>query len=203
MHASNLLKAVLKPQAPSSGEKSTSVTPCAVTPSTKISTKKAAKIGKVSTETPPVKMTCLCAPTKHAGSFRCRFHRSQTQLGANPVPSSSPPKTKDLEVVVSVTESRICSIMPEIILKPVVSLPAPPPNSMARSPRRGTSRLNRMVVASHCDETEVLNRIINEEQLKPVKKMATGTGFSFSSAERPRSLVFSMVQNGHERTKIC
>eukprot|EP00249_Psilotum_nudum_P000969 c13203_g1_i1 orf=3-455(-) len=28
---------------------------------------------------PPTKMVCLCAPTTHAGSFRCRLHRGNSK----------------------------------------------------------------------------------------------------------------------------
>lgn len=149
----------------------------------------------------PVKMTCLCAPTKHAGSFRCRFHRSQTQWGGRPMPSS-PPKTEDVEAVVSVVESRLSCLEPEVVLKPIVSLPAPPSKSLARSPPRGASRLNRMSIASQSAENEVLKPLANEEHLSPIK-MATGTGVSYSASRGLRPLVFSMIKNGHDRTKVC
>ncbi len=158
MHASNLLKAVLKPQAPSSREKSpvtVSEVPCG-----KIPSKKSARKTMVSTSA-PVKMTCLCAPTKHAGSFRCRLHRSQTQWGGRPMPSS-PPKTEEVEAVLGVSPEPRTSSVPEMILKPVVSLPAPPPNSLTRSPPRGASRLNRMAIASQSEATDVLKPLTNE-----------------------------------------
>ncbi|CAM6046567.1 unnamed protein product [Sphagnum compactum] len=199
MHASNLLKAVLKPQAPSSGEKSpvtASAVPCA-----KISSKKSAKKTMVSTSA-PVKMTCLCAPTKHAGSFRCRLHRSQTQWGGRPMPSS-PPKTEDVEVVLGVSPEPRTSSIPEMILKPVVSLPAPPPNSLTRSPPRGASRLNRMAIASQSEETDVLKPLTNEEHLPRPVKMATGSGVSYTSSRGSRPLVFPMIKNVHDGTKFC
>ncbi|KAL8242569.1 hypothetical protein R6Q59_012872 [Mikania micrantha] len=45
-----------------------------------------------STSTPPSptarkssanKMTCMCAPTNHRGSFRCRHHRNSASVGSN------------------------------------------------------------------------------------------------------------------------
>jgi hypothetical protein len=134
--------------------------PSSLSPSAKVSETGFEKREMVSTPV-PVKMTCLCAPTKHAGSFRCRFHRSQTQWGGRPMPSS-PPKTEDVEAVVSVVESRLSCLEPEVVLKPIVSLPAPPSKSLARSPPRGASRLNRMSIASQSAENEVLKPLANE-----------------------------------------
>ncbi|KAH9549482.1 hypothetical protein CY35_10G022400 [Sphagnum magellanicum] len=149
----------------------------------------------------PVKMTCLCAPTKHAGSFRCRLHRSQTQWGGRPMPSSSP-KTEGVKAVISVVESRLSCLEPEIVLKPIVSLPAPPSKSLARSPPTGASRLNRMSIASQSAEDEVLKPLARSEHLSPIK-MATGTGVSYSASRGLRPLVFSMIKNSHDRTKVC
>jgi hypothetical protein len=75
---------------------------------------------------------------------------------------SSPPKTEDVEAVVSVVESRLSCLEPEVVLKPIVSLPAPPSKSLARSPPRGASRLNRMSIASQSAENEVLKPLANE-----------------------------------------
>jgi hypothetical protein len=74
---------------------------------------------------------------------------------------SSPPKTEDVEAVISVDESRLLYLEPEVALKPVVSLP-PPPKSLARSPPRGASRLNRMSIASQSAANEVLKPLANE-----------------------------------------
>nr|CAD1833149.1 unnamed protein product [Ananas comosus var. bracteatus] len=38
--------------------------------------------------------TCVCAPTTHVGSFRCRHHRQPSNLG--PSPSPSPPHSLPL-----------------------------------------------------------------------------------------------------------
>lgn len=75
---------------------------------------------------------------------------------------SSPPKTEDVEAVVSVVESRLPCLEPETVPKPIVSLPAPPSKSLARSPPKGASRLNRMSVASQSATNEVLKPLANE-----------------------------------------
>lgn len=40
------------------------------------------------------KSTCLCSPTTHAGSFRCRLHRSPTLRRAKSIDSSAYHDTK-------------------------------------------------------------------------------------------------------------
>lgn len=92
MHASNLLKAVLKPRSISSNSSGQKLNakdargPQSSSPDSGLSlsvTKKASPAPK-----PAVKMSCLCAPTNHAGSFRCRLHRStQRSWGGRPVPA--------------------------------------------------------------------------------------------------------------------
>lgn len=93
MQASNLLKAVLKPQSftSSSERKSLNISkargtrpPLADSGLHLVVNKKIAPVPK------PVKMSCICAPTNHAGSFRCRLHRGTQQSwgGKNLGPSS-------------------------------------------------------------------------------------------------------------------
>lgn len=45
--------------------------------------------------------SCLCSPTSHAGSFRCRLHRSpslqRTKSMDPPHPASSKPETSTLD----------------------------------------------------------------------------------------------------------
>lgn len=86
MHASNLLKAVLKPGLHTKESKPRG--PRASSPDSGLSltvTKKSGPAPK-----PAVKMSCLCAPTSHAGSFRCRLHRGNAQSwGGRPVPAGS------------------------------------------------------------------------------------------------------------------
>ncbi|GAU39261.1 hypothetical protein TSUD_72000 [Trifolium subterraneum] len=55
----------------------------------------------------PKGQQCLCSPTTHEGSFRCRFHRSRTFSSSTPPPwmkrtKSMPPNHKS---VVSVSDS--------------------------------------------------------------------------------------------------
>lgn len=40
------------------------------------------------TKSPSAKWNCLCSPTTHAGSFRCRYHRNSSFPRANSVGSN-------------------------------------------------------------------------------------------------------------------
>jgi hypothetical protein len=59
-----------------------------------------------------------------------------------------------------------------------------------------------MSIASQLAANEVLKPLANEEHLSPIK-MATGTGVSYSASRGLRPLVYSMIKNGHDRTKVC
>ncbi|PKA65625.1 hypothetical protein AXF42_Ash020555 [Apostasia shenzhenica] len=48
--------------------------------------------------------SCVCSPTKHPGSFRCRHHRQQTnQSIASATADSSPLKLEAIEGLASAT----------------------------------------------------------------------------------------------------
>jgi hypothetical protein len=100
MHASNLLKAVLKPRSiTSSSERKTLNTKDSNSRGRRPSSPDSGLhliVNKKSGPVPkPVKMSCLCAPTNHAGSFRCRLHRGNQQSwgGKNLGPSPTTPKS--------------------------------------------------------------------------------------------------------------
>ncbi|GLJ13605.1 hypothetical protein SUGI_0216190 [Cryptomeria japonica] len=45
-----------------------------------------------SANSPKPKQNCLCSPTTHEGSFRCRLHRSSSNhWGKNPLPAAKQP----------------------------------------------------------------------------------------------------------------
>lgn len=96
------------------------------------------------------KMACLCAPTSHAGSFRCRLHRPQQSWGRRPLPcrSSSEEDATDFaaEVEASVESRDQLSSCSSSSRAPSVS-PATSPTSMSSSSRR-TSRLKHTVTFS-------------------------------------------------------
>lgn len=67
---------------------------------------------KVTSSSPSLASTpnaknCLCSPTTHAGSFRCRLHRSlqkQWSIGSNRLPSP-PPEEVQVPSTVTVTKT--------------------------------------------------------------------------------------------------
>lgn len=97
-------------------------------------------------------MSCLCAPTTHAGSFRCRLHRSSSLSGRSMTIRLI--SGEDLEIsTASLIENSLKTRGQTSQLKPVVSLPASPlriPKS--RSPVQRGSRLRNMVSRSDEDD---------------------------------------------------
>jgi len=89
MNASKLLKAVLRPR---SIQTNSGRGPAASDgPSSRRSLSPDSRLPKDFTSkrsAPPAKMTCMCSPTNHPGSFRCRFHRARKQSGVVALPSS-------------------------------------------------------------------------------------------------------------------
>lgn len=160
MHASNLLKAVLKPQSLTSSSERKSL-------STKDSKSRGSRppsadsglhlsVNKKSGPVPkPVKMSCLCAPTNHAGSFRCRLHRGNQQswggknLGPSPTTSNSPTATSGKGSPPTPIDGehgsskRIAHQLPTA-RQPLMSLSPPPHRSSEARP----SRLSRVSAAS-------------------------------------------------------
>uniref|UniRef100_A0A0E0JWF8 Uncharacterized protein n=1 Tax=Oryza punctata TaxID=4537 RepID=A0A0E0JWF8_ORYPU len=47
---------------------------------------------------PAVAKYCLCAPTTHPGSFRCRLHRSPAATGKAKAAIVAPPETEEEEI---------------------------------------------------------------------------------------------------------
>lgn len=92
-----------------------------------------------------VKMSCLCAPTTHAGSFRCRLHRPQQSWGGRPMPCR-PASEECLQAIEAdtVSESSVPIAIPvDQSFQPMVPVATSLPSS-PRSPSRGLSRLQRM-----------------------------------------------------------
>ncbi|KAG0587420.1 hypothetical protein KC19_2G163100 [Ceratodon purpureus] len=150
-------------------------------------------------------MSCMCAPTKHSGSFRCHLHRSQSWNGR----TTSYRSGEDLELsTASLIENSLNGNnvrKPKLIRKPVASSSHPPlaRSPSARSPPKGASRL-RNVVSSSDEEDEVITlrpaSPIGERI--PNVKMATGTGGSYSSAPGGRAAMFRMLKTGQSTSKI-
>jgi hypothetical protein len=181
MHASNLLKAVLKPRnlssTTSSGKGQSLVTTTTTTTPQQndvVSTKgkrnisspdfpnpSASVIAKKSSQhpssPPAVKMVCLCSPTNHPGSFRCRLHRAEKALRSSPSSASSskaasssaaaaPPPTAAALYSSSSMTTRAAGMR---------NLEATPSHHhLAKSPPGRTSRLNRMVANTQQQQSE-------------------------------------------------
>jgi hypothetical protein len=172
MHASNLLKAVLKPRSLSSttsGRKQSLVTPQneVTTKGKRISSldhslpSATSVIARKSSHSssPPVKVTCLCSPTNHPGSFRCRHHRTGNPLGSA---SASSSKASGASSRAPTADSRQAAHMIRANgMHNLPSLPGPPPSSLARSPLGRTSRLNPMVASGEA-ERDIVIPFVNE-----------------------------------------
>lgn len=172
MHASNLLKAVLKPRSLSSttsGRKQSLVTPQneVTTKGKRISSldhslpSATSVIARKSSHSssPPAKVTCLCSPTNHPGSFRCRHHRTGNPLGSA---SASSSKASGASSRAPAADSRQAAHMIRANgMHNLPSLPGPPPSSLARSPLGRTSRLNPMVASGEA-ERDIVIPFVNE-----------------------------------------
>lgn len=172
MHASNLLKAVLKPRSLSSttsGRKQSLVTPQneVTTKGKRISSldhslpSATSVIARKSSHSssPPAKVTCLCSPTNHPGSFRCRHHRTGNPLGSA---SASSSKASGVSSRAPAADSRQAAHMIRANgMHNLPSLPGPPPSSLARSPLGRTSRLNPMVASGEA-ERDIVIPFVNE-----------------------------------------
>jgi len=144
-------------------------------------------------------MSCLCAPTTHAGSFRCRLHRNNSFGGRSVRPTHGP----DLEIsTASLIENSLQNEQQkQNMKKAVATAPLPPRSPSARSPPKGSSRL-RNVVSSSDEEDEVVKPSVPITERVPTMKMATGTGGSFSSAPGGRAAMFRMLKTGQSTSKI-
>lgn len=144
MNASKLLKAVLRPRAlqnnvgrtptattdgPSSRR---SLSPDSRLPASTLSSKRSST---------PVKMTCMCSPTNHPGSFRCKYHRAQAARQAAVVALPSSPRRK--------AATRDSDILSEVNR----CLPGMQP-STSRSTTVRCSRLKNMTYGSGLEEEE-------------------------------------------------
>lgn len=147
-----------------------------------------------------VKMPCLCAPTSHAGSFRCRLHRSNSWSGRSiPRPRIS---GSDLEVsTASLIENSLrqdSQMTPPVpVAHPVGSYP--PPRS---SPPRGSSRLRNVVSSSDEEDEAITPPSVPPTERMANMKMASGTGGSFTSAPGGRAAMFRMLRTGQSPSKI-
>jgi hypothetical protein len=184
MHASNLLKAVLKPRTLSTtaGKKQSLVNtpqndgsctkgnlmsssdhsslPSAASVIARQSSLRHSSL-RHSSSPPPVKMTCLCSPTSHPGSFRCRLHRTDKQSPGAASSSSSEASTTSCITAPAADSSYQAAMMRAASTGMHNPAGSHRPSPLAKSPPGRPSRLNRMV-ATQSEEDSSVAPAINE-----------------------------------------
>eukprot|EP00249_Psilotum_nudum_P009763 c22138_g2_i1 orf=314-820(-) len=150
MHASNLLQAVLKPRHFSSSDMHS-------TSSSKRNN------SNLVNDPCPARQTCLCSPTTHLGSFRCRLHRAPLQQRDHHSASS-----EDVNPTVSNVPSKQTTLVTAVI--PNSQLKMPP---IAKDGKRCPSTVNHLS-RSVCRKFEArpsrLSRVIMAENPDYEKK---------------------------------
>ncbi|KAJ7558990.1 hypothetical protein O6H91_04G064600 [Diphasiastrum complanatum] len=120
---------------------------------------------KAASSTHPPIMACLCAPTTHAGSFRCRLHRAAAKASAKLSVSYSQQSKADTEAFVPSSSAsgnkRLVKLMSrhcatDNCTKSVSSIPRPPYNSRYHSSNKlkTPSRLSKVIFARDVKEDE-------------------------------------------------
>ncbi|CAK9278705.1 unnamed protein product [Sphagnum jensenii] len=217
MHASNLLKAVLKPRALSTtaGKKQSLVnTPqndgsCTkgnlMSSSDHSSLPSAASVIarqsslRHSSSPPPVKMTCLCSPTSHPGSFRCRLHRTDKQSPGAASSSSSETSTTSCITAPAADSSYQAAMMRAASTGMHNPAGSHRPSPLAKSPPGRPSRLNRMVANAQSEEDRSVAPAINDSCVQISSTFANnGRCFmrpSASMADNPREIYSEYCQS--------
>jgi len=138
--------------------------------------------------------SCLCAPTTHAGSFRCRLHRTQQSWGRRPLPSSDVDEMFASEVEASVRDVQQTTKQASVASLSSATSPLPSPPARRTSPR--SANRPRLSV-TFAEEAQVSVG----GQFHSVK-MATGTGGSYASKRGARPDLFRMLKTGTTTTNI-
>jgi hypothetical protein len=140
--------------------------------------------------------SCLCAPTTHAGSFRCRLHRTQQSWGRRPLPSSDVDEMFASEVEASVRDvqqtTKQASVAPPSPSSSTSPLPSP---SARRTSPRPANRPRLSVTFAEEAQVSVGGQFHSV-------KMATGTGGSYASKRGARPDLFRMVKTGTTTTNV-
>lgn len=157
MHASNLLKAVLKPRTLSAasrqrsvsdgGRERRSLSPDNRLPPPVLAARKAASVAPV-----VKKMTCMCSPTNHPGSFRCRYHREMAAKAASAAVSF--PRGRSPAPARPSTKSVGGDAQSNIIFSEVNRTLPGRASHISRSPTGRTSRLQKMTMGTGFEEEE-------------------------------------------------
>jgi len=175
MNASKLLKAVLRPRSlqTNAGRSPTATTDGpssrrSLSPDSRLPTSTLAS----KRSSTPVKMTCMCSPTNHPGSFRCRFHRAQKQAVVVALPSS--PRRK--------VSSRDSDILSEVNR----CLPGLHQSTSRSAPVR-CSRLRNMTLGSGHEEEELGTSFNGECVRKFSSSVDCGSTASAQGPSRPAS----------------
>lgn len=162
MHASKLLKGVLisrtlnstssdqesssaSTNAPARGKRAFSSDSSALTSASLVPKK---------TSSSPVKTTCLCAPTKHAGSFRCRLHRvTQKHWDGRQIhPTSTSTASSSTSLPANENSAAAVGVITTTPWANGVAVPAT--GCLSRTGAARPSRLRMVVVAAQAEETD-------------------------------------------------
>lgn len=182
IHASKLLKGVLMSRtlnsASSDQESSSASNPNTVPSRGKrsfYSDKAISSATLISKETSlVVKTTCLCAPTKHAGSFRCRLHRTTQKHwdGRRTFPTSATKASSSTSLPANENSGNIGVIAPW-----ANGLQVPQAGCISRTGAARPSRLRTVVVATHPEdidpEDDPASPMLSEWALSPFSPFST------------------------------
>ncbi|KAJ7232494.1 hypothetical protein O6H91_15G085900 [Diphasiastrum complanatum] len=115
----------------------------------------------------PAKRTCLCSPTSHAGSFRCRLHRSSKAQWGNEHRNQLASKITTQSCSTdhsSFDTSEVCRTLPRIHLRIGFNAPHFRP-----------SRLSRMVNASDFEHSAITDETVHRSKVEAdIPKMLPG-----------------------------
>ncbi|KAG0556212.1 hypothetical protein KC19_11G035400 [Ceratodon purpureus] len=161
MHASKLLKGVLISRTLNSTSSNQESSSASSPNSTPARGKRAFSSDNALTSTSlipkktssPVKTTCLCAPTKHAGSFRCRLHRVTQKhwdgRQIHPTSTSTAAASSSASLPANENSGTVGVITPW-----ANGVAVPTTGCMSRTGAARPSRLRMVVVAAQPDDSD-------------------------------------------------
>ncbi|XP_024366792.1 uncharacterized protein [Physcomitrium patens] len=206
MHASNLLKAVLKPRTLSAasrqrsvsdgGRERRSLSPDNRLPPPVLAARKAASVAPV-----VKKMTCMCSPTNHPGSFRCRYHREMAAKAASAAVSF--PRGRSPAPARPSTKSVGGDAQSNIIFSEVNRTLPGRASHISRSPTGRTSRLQKMTMGTGFEEEEELTCSISDDVLTNSNALSSMRRLSPSNGTRTSMSSFNADVHRENPTMFC
>lgn len=206
MNASNLLKTVLRPRALSAASRQRSVSEGtrerrSLSPDNRLPS--STLVSKKSPASAPVvkKTTCMCSPTNHPGSFRCRYHREMAAKsaaaaasiprGRSPSPASPSFKRSQSEMLNSVVFSEVNRTLPGCASR------------TSRSPTGRTSRLQKMTMSTGFEEEDEIMCLIANDVLRSPKASPSIRGLPSSDGTRSSAFSFKAAAEIEIPTMFC